>query len=67
MINISDPNPFYILKIIIAGDSGFGKTTLINRFVDGRFIPAKKATIGVDYFLKNVKMTIPTYESTISL
>ena len=67
MINISGPNPFYILKIIIAGDSGVGKTTLINRFVDGRFLPAKKATIGVYNFLKNVKMTIPTYESTISL
>ena len=49
-------NPHYIFKIIIAGDTGVGKTSLVRRYVDNEFIPAKKATIGIDYFLKNVSL-----------
>ncbi len=48
--------PLYVFKIIIAGDSGVGKTSLVRRYVDNEFIPSKKATIGIDYFLKNVKL-----------
>lgn len=47
----------YVFKIIIAGDSGVGKTSLVRRYVDDEFIPAKKATIGIDYFLKNVTLS----------
>ena len=64
---ISISKPLYIFKIIIAGDSGVGKTTLIRRFADGRFIPSKRSTIGVDYFLKNVTITYPSFESIIAL
>ncbi len=34
-------------KIILAGDGGVGKTSLINRFVTGMFADHYKATIGV--------------------
>ena len=37
----------YKFKIILAGDGAVGKTTLINRFVSGRFKNDYKATIGV--------------------
>lgn len=57
----------YIFKIIIAGDSGVGKTSLVRRYVDNKFIPAKKATIGIDYFLKNIKIKYPGLETTIAL
>ena len=58
---------FHIFKIIVAGDTGVGKTTLIQRYVDGYYKPAKRATIGIDYFLKNIKLTYPGLESTIAL
>ena len=57
--------PLYVFKIIIAGDSGVGKTSLVRRYVDDEFIQSKKATIGIDYFLKNVKLD--NLEDTIAL
>lgn len=46
----------YVFKIIIAGDTGVGKTSLVRRYVDNEFIPSKKATIGIDYFLKSINL-----------
>jgi small GTP-binding protein len=57
----------YIFKIIVAGDSGVGKTTLIRRYVDNMFISSKKATIGIDYFVKNVGLQISDNRTNISL
>ncbi|CAH8509403.1 unnamed protein product [Schistosoma turkestanicum] len=37
------------IKIILLGDSGVGKTSLIRRFVDDRFIQNEVATIGFDF------------------
>ncbi|MHA1226072.1 MAG: Rab family GTPase [Candidatus Hodarchaeales archaeon] len=42
--------------MILAGDGSVGKTTLINRFVTGRFTSDYKATIGVDIFSKRFKV-----------
>ena len=39
----------YVFKVIIAGDSGVGKTAAVSRFVDGRFVSNTKSTIGVDF------------------
>ncbi|MFW9949410.1 MAG: Rab family GTPase [Candidatus Thorarchaeota archaeon] len=41
-----------VLKIIIAGDGGVGKTTLLHRYVEGKFIADTKMTIGVQFHLK---------------
>eukprot|EP01004_Peranema_trichophorum_P007651 NODE_6427_length_886_cov_43.467890_g5834_i0.p1 GENE.NODE_6427_length_886_cov_43.467890_g5834_i0~~NODE_6427_length_886_cov_43.467890_g5834_i0.p1 ORF type:complete len:205 (+),score=31.34 NODE_6427_length_886_cov_43.467890_g5834_i0:57-671(+) len=41
----------YIFKTIIVGDSGVGKTCLLERFVDDRFISDFATTIGVDFKL----------------
>lgn len=57
----------YVFKIIIAGDSGVGKTSLVRRYVDDEFIPSKKATIGIEYFLKNVKLDELTESEFIAL
>ena len=57
----------YVFKIIIAGDSGVGKTTLVRRYVDGVFSPSKKATIGIDYFVKNVVLTVNGKDFQIAL
>jgi small GTP-binding protein len=42
----------YILKILTAGEGGVGKTTLLHRYVEGRFSAQTKMTIGVEFFLK---------------
>ncbi|MFX0016797.1 MAG: Rab family GTPase [Promethearchaeota archaeon] len=41
-------------KIILAGDEGVGKTSLVNRFVHGFLAGEYKATIGVDLYTKQV-------------
>lgn len=43
-----------VLKIIIVGESGVGKTALCWKFVDGRFIENHKATIGADLLTKTI-------------
>jgi len=43
-----------LLKVIILGDSGVGKTSLMNQFVNSRFNSQYKATIGADFLTKEV-------------
>lgn len=42
-------------KILIAGDAAVGKTSLLIRYIDGRFNMDLKATIGVNFLLKELK------------
>ena len=46
----------YILKILTAGEGGVGKTTLLHRYVEGRFSAQTKMTIGVEFFLKETEI-----------
>merc|ERR1719201_2067793 len=43
-----------LLKIIILGDSGVGKTSLMNQYVNQKFSNQYKATIGADFLTKEV-------------
>ena len=43
------------MKILVIGNSGVGKTSIIQRYVNGLFKNTYKATIGLDYFTKNVE------------
>lgn len=43
-----------ILKIITAGDGGVGKTTLLYRYVEGKFLADTRMTLGVEFFIKEV-------------
>ena len=45
----------FVFKIIVAGDGGVGKTTLLRRFVKGIFDESTIETIGVDFFLKELE------------
>ncbi|XP_021735564.1 ras-related protein RABG3d [Chenopodium quinoa] len=45
-----------LLKVIILGDSGVGKTSLMNQFVNHKFSNQYKATIGADFLTKEVQI-----------
>ncbi|MEJ2249306.1 MAG: GTP-binding protein [Candidatus Lokiarchaeota archaeon] len=43
-----------VLKMLLAGEGGVGKTTLLKRYVEGTFSAETKMTIGVEFFLKEL-------------
>ncbi|CAL5095817.1 unnamed protein product [Urochloa decumbens] len=43
-----------LLKVIILGDSGVGKTSLMNQYVNKKFSNQYKATIGADFLTKEI-------------
>lgn len=43
-----------VLKVLTGGDGGVGKTTLLHRYVEGKFSSETKMTIGVEFFLKEL-------------
>ena len=43
-----------LLKLIILGESGVGKTSLMDQYVNRKFSTAYKATIGADFLTKEV-------------
>ena len=48
--------PTATFKICIFGDGGVGKTTLVQRYVTGRFNQSTKMTIGVDIVTKQLNI-----------
>ncbi|KAK7314285.1 hypothetical protein VNO77_39499 [Canavalia gladiata] len=52
----SDEGIDYIFKIVMIGDSGVGKSQLLNRFVKNEFHMKSKPTIGVEFLTKTVVM-----------
>ncbi|CAF4845513.1 unnamed protein product [Rotaria sp. Silwood1] len=45
-----------LLKVIILGDSGVGKTSLMGQYVSHKFSNQYKATIGADFLTKEVQI-----------
>ncbi|KAI9473800.1 MAG: ras family-domain-containing protein [Benjaminiella poitrasii] len=46
---MSNSNYSYIIKYIIIGDTGVGKSCILLQFTDNRFMPAHDLTIGVGF------------------
>ena len=44
------------LKLLIIGESGVGKSSLLLRFTDDAFDPEQAATIGVDFKVKTISI-----------
>ena len=44
----------YLIKLLMIGDSGVGKTSLLMRFSDDTFIPSFITTIGIDFKIKTI-------------
>jgi len=45
----------FIFKILVAGEGGAGKTSLLRKYVDGMFDESSVMTIGVDFFTKEIE------------
>ncbi|KAL6941871.1 GTP-binding protein [Hanseniaspora vineae] len=45
-----------ILKILLIGDSGVGKSCLLVRFVEDNFMPTFITTIGIDFKIKTIEI-----------
>lgn len=45
-----------LLKVIILGDSGVGKTSLMHQYVQKKFTKEYKATIGADFLTKEIEV-----------
>ena len=46
----------FVFKLLVAGNGGVGKTTLLRRYVDDIFDESTITTIGVDFFLKEMSL-----------
>jgi len=50
------PQYDYLIKLLLIGDSGVGKSCLLLRFSDDSFTPSFIATIGIDYKIKTIEI-----------
>ena len=50
------PNYDFLLKLLVLGDSGVGKTCLLLRFSDDSFTTSHLTTIGIDFKVKTVEV-----------
>lgn len=46
----------FLFKAVIIGDANVGKTSILHRFTDDTFEPKYKATVGVDFAFRNIKL-----------
>nr|CAB3265385.1 ras-related protein RABA2b-like [Phallusia mammillata] len=49
-------SPNNIIKLVVIGDSGAGKSQLVSRFVRDQFCEEPEATVGLDFAVKTVKV-----------
>lgn len=52
-----------IIKIVILGESSVGKTNLLSRYLDNKFIEDKPATVGVDFLSKEMQIKSKTIKT----
>jgi Ras-related protein Rab-7A len=45
-----------LLKVVVLGDAGVGKTSLVKQYVNGKFDKDYKPTIGADFLTKDVSL-----------
>lgn len=61
------PSRKFQKKILVIGEGGVGKTTLLYRYVNKKFLTHTKMTIGSDFFIKNIVINDETHENHLTL
>jgi len=56
MSHVQSAKKKVLLKLIILGESGVGKTSILNQYVSGKFSEEYKATIGADFLTKELTL-----------
>ena len=46
----------FLFKLILIGDSSVGKSNILLKYLKGEFDPNSKATVGVEFGTKNIKI-----------
>jgi Ras-related protein Rab-18 len=64
---LTDSEIVSTFKLLMIGDSGTGKSSLLLRFTDDKWLPQDQicATIGVDFKVKIVELDEKKYKLTI--
>ena len=47
---------YFLFKVLVGGNGGVGKTTLLRRYVNGMFDEGTIMTVGVDFFVKELRL-----------
>ena len=55
----------FLIKLVVIGDSGVGKTNFIFQFTEGKFSPIHVATVGFDH--KSKIINLPNTKKKIKL
>jgi len=45
----------FLFKVLVTGNAGVGKTSLLRRYVEGKFDESTIMTVGVDFFIKEIE------------
>jgi len=56
MATSKSANYDYLIKLLLIGDSGVGKSCLLLRFCDDSFTPSFIATIGIDFKIRTIDL-----------
>jgi len=59
-MNGDEDAPDYLLKVVIIGDSGVGKSNIMSRFTNDTFCSDSKTTIGVAFATKSISIDSST-------
>ncbi|CAD8192327.1 unnamed protein product [Paramecium pentaurelia] len=65
MTRCNDNEYDFLFKIILIGDSGVGKTNILQRFLKNEFILDSKPTIGVEFSTKTINVQNKTVKCQI--
>lgn len=57
---MAQPEYDYLFKIILIGDSGVGKSSIVKRYEENIFAAVNIPTIGVDFCIKTIQVDINT-------
>jgi Ras-related protein Rab-8A len=56
MVTRSNTQYDYLVKLLIIGDSGVGKTCFLLRFSEDNFTTSHLTTIGIDFKIKTIEV-----------